>query len=388
MASLRSSLTLLRSAVRQGCRPISTRSTAGRKATPLLLGAATAAVGVAGYGVYRVWGSKPSAAVEQAVKTVQDAMPSVSVSAAGPPQSQPSVYSQTKDHALYLWINLKPTANPREVARVMAKLQKYVDEVCDPTMRDEDDEVLAGVGFGPNLYSQVAGKTKESYHYPHRKGALGDMPSTGGDVFVHAKSHQISKLFELGQVVLKNLPKDSVESFEDIYSFVFRNGRDLSGFIDGTENPADEDDRREVAVEKATGGSYVITQKWIHDLNLIGSEKDKTMEGWVGRTRADSVELNRKSISSHVARMTGGNAFGQKKPVQIVRQSMPFGTLSGEAGLFFIGYAASPYNHEFMLDRMVGAGGDGHSDDIMRFSKNVKGTYWYFPGTAELKKLE
>ena len=60
-----------------------------------------------------------------------------------------------------------------------------------------------------------------------------DVSFTGGDVFLHAKSNEVSKLFELGQVVLKNLPKGSVESFEDIYSFVYRNGRDLSGFIDG-----------------------------------------------------------------------------------------------------------------------------------------------------------
>ncbi|XP_070210175.1 dye-decolorizing peroxidase YfeX-like isoform X2 [Littorina saxatilis] len=310
------------------------------------------------------------------------------VSAAAPPQAQPSVYSQGKDHAVYMWINLKPSTNAREVARVMSKLQKYVDEVCDPSLKDEDDEVLAGVGFGPNFYAQVAGKTKETYVYPHRKGPLGEMPSSAGDVFVHAKCNQVSKLFELAQVILKNLPKESVANYEDIYSFVYRNGRDLSGFIDGTENAADEDDRREVAVEKATGGSYVITQKWLHDLNTINTEKDKTLEGWVGRTRADSVELPRKTITSHVARMTGGNGFNQPKPFQIVRQSMPFGTLGGDAGLFFIGYAASPRNHEFMLDRMVGAGGDGHSDDIMRLTKNVKGTYWYFPGMAELKQLE
>ena len=66
---------------------------------------------------------------------------------------------------------------------------------------------------------------------------------------------------------------------------------------------------------------------------------------------------------------------------------MPFGNVSGEAGLFFIGYSASPENLNFMLDRMVGAEGDGVSDDIMRLSKNVKGTYWYFPGAAELKKF-
>ena len=82
-----------------------------------------------------------------------------------------------------------------------------------------------------------------------------------------------------------------------------------------------------------------------------------------------------------------GNSFQAKKPFQIVRQSMPYGNLHDKAGLFFIGYAASPENHEYMLDRMVGAGGDGHSDDVMRVTECVAGTYWYFPGVNELKKL-
>ena len=76
-----------------------------------------------------------------------------------------------------------------------------------------------------------------------------------------------------------------------------------------------------------------------------------------------------------------------KKPFEMVRQSQPFGSVSGDSGLFFIGYAASPENFEFMLDRMVGAGGDGHSDLIMSLSKNVKGTYWYFPMESELKTM-
>lgn len=82
-----------------------------------------------------------------------------------------------------------------------------------------------------------------------------------------------------------------------------------------------------------------------------------------------------------------GNNFQQTKAHEIVRQSMPFGTVTGEAGLFFIGYASDPNSFEFMLDRMVGAAADGHSDDIMRLSRNVKGTYWYFPGEKELAKL-
>ncbi|BFZ01869.1 hypothetical protein BsWGS_04908 [Bradybaena similaris] len=361
----------------------STKPPAAKFRGPLAVG--TAIAGLAGYGVYTHFTSNTSK--DDLLRVVKEGLTAPTLSAEALPESQPSVWSQGKDHALYLWIHLKPTANAKEVAKIAARLQKFVDTVTDPEMKDEGDEVWAGVGFGPNFYAQVGGKTRKNYVYPHRKGPLGDMPSSGGDIFIHAKSNQVSKLFELCQLFLRSLPKDSVQSAEDIYSFVFQNGRDLSGFIDGTENRADDEGRQEVAVEKETGGSYVITQKWIHDLDLINTEKTKTMESWVGRDRSDSTELARKTVTSHVARMTGGPGLQQPKPVEIVRQSMPFGTVTGEAGLFFIGYAADPYNFEFMLERMVGASGDGQSDDIMRLSKNIKGTYWYFPGEKELGKL-
>ncbi|KAH3706459.1 dye-decolorizing peroxidase YfeX-like [Dreissena polymorpha] len=333
-----------------------------------------------GYGLYTLW--KQGTIKDLAREVIPH------VNAAGKPTAQPSVFSQGKDHAVYLWIELTPSANVKEVVKVCKTLQKLVDEVTDPTMKDDNDEILAGVGFGPNFYKQAGGNVKQNYVYHHRRGNLGEMPSSHGDVFVHAKCNTPSKLLELAQKFLAALPKDSVKNFEDIYSFVYRNGRDLSGFIDGTENAADEDSRAKIAVEPETGGSYVITQKWIHDMHVIANEKDKVKEGWVGRSITDSTELSRKSITSHVARMTGGNGFEQKKPFEIVRQSMPFGTLSGGCGLFFIGYSASPDNLNFMLDNMVGAGKDGpHSDDVMRLTKNVKGTFWYFPGAEELSKL-
>ena len=81
----------------------------------------------------------------------------------------------------------------------------------------------------------------------------------GGDIFIHAKCNQTSKLFELAQRILAELPKGSIAMFEDTYGWVFRNGRDLTGFIDGTENPADDEERGEVAVEKSTGGSYTVS---------------------------------------------------------------------------------------------------------------------------------
>lgn len=283
---------------------------------------------------------------------------------------------------------------------MVANLERHVDAVSPPDMRDEEDEILAGVGFGPAFYAkaagrsffglfQVAGKTKKDYSFKTRVGHLGDMPAEGGDIFIHAKSNQISKLFELAQTILGELPEGSVAKFVDVYGWVYQNGRDMSGFIDGTENPADDEERAEVAVENGTGGSYVITQRWVHNLNKIKRSKDAELESFVGRQIDDSTELKEKLITSHVARMTGGNDFEQKKVHRIVRQSQPYGNLNSKAGLFFIGYAASPENFNYMLDRMVGEGKeDQHSDDIMRITTCEASTYWYFPGQDELKNLK
>lgn len=197
------------------------------------------------------------------------------------------------------------------------------------------------------------------------------------------------------------------------------------------------------------GSSMQITQKWIHDHDTIKSQKsvsgqsltmvekakawctsEGTLEGWVGRALEDSTELKRKAVSSHVARMTSGtppssphpplvsnishrdtlagNSWQAPKPVEIVRQSMPYGSVGGESGLFFIAFAAKPDNFEvwlpqplhlttthtirrltfqYMLKRMVGEESDGLSDDVMKLSKCVQGTYWYFPSQDELAKL-
>lgn len=107
------------------------------------------------------------------------------------------VYSGGKDHALYLWIHVQPTADARKVAQAAAGLQKIVASVCPKDLTDEEDEVWAGVGFGDEFYARLGKVAPAPYAYPHRAGANGDMPSTGGDIFIHAKSNSVSKLYEV-----------------------------------------------------------------------------------------------------------------------------------------------------------------------------------------------
>lgn len=304
---------------------------------------------------------------------------------------QSSVINGTKNHALYLTIHLNPGASVPECLKALGLIRKLVDKISPPDVRDESDEIWYGVGFGPKFMDKIKPESRPngitSYNYRARSGPLGDLPSTDGDIFIHAKCDEQGKLFELCQAVIRQLPHGSVDRFEDIYGWVYRGGRDLTGFIDGTENPADEDDRIAAAIDPKSGGSYVVTQKWIHNHEAINSTKDNVKEQYIGRDITDSTELRKKSITSHVARMVGSADFDAPAKYQIVRHSQPWGTVSGHSGLFFIAYSATPVALDWMLDRMTGKGDDKHADDVMRLTQCVTGNYWYFPSQPEFEKL-
>ncbi|VDP89431.1 unnamed protein product [Echinostoma caproni] len=183
---------------------------------------------------------------------------------------QSSVINDTKQHALFLTIHLNPSANVQECLKALGHIQLYVDKISPPDLRDETDEIWYGVGFGPDYMVKISDHVQGPvvpYPYRTRSGAL------GGDIFIHAKCNERGKLFELAQAVIDGLPQKSVSKFEDVYGWVYRNGRDLSGFIDGTENPASEDDRVKVAIDPQSGASYAITQRWVHNYSVIKNTK-------------------------------------------------------------------------------------------------------------------
>ncbi|KAK4468049.1 hypothetical protein MN116_008083 [Schistosoma mekongi] len=303
---------------------------------------------------------------------------------------QGSVITETKAHSLFLTIHLSRHAIPRQCLESIGHIERYVRSICPPETCQEN-EILYGVGFGFDFFKQInpnfESKGVRNFEYRERSGDLGKLPKTGGDIFVHAKCREYGKLFELTQAIVYNLPPGSVAEFEDVYGWVYRNGRDLSGFIDGTMNPKTREERAEVAIDGDTGGSYALVQKWIHNMEMLRKVDDETKEQWIGRTLENSFELRKKSVTSHIARMIGTTVSGISPRFRIVRQSQPFGTLSHEAGLLFLAYASNIINFEFMLNRMTGNSHDRQHDDIMHFSRCVTGNYYYFPNQIELNHL-
>jgi len=304
---------------------------------------------------------------------------------------QPTVVSGMHPQGAFVTIRLTPQANLKEVAKAVATLPQVVEELSPgPTKKGYLPSLMAGVGFAPHIWTKFSRRDlpKHLTAYKERSGPLGDMPATGGDILLHVKGDSHSICFETVLNFVNSFPPGSIEKVEDWYGFEFQQGRDLSGFIDGTENPAEFLHRVQSAVidgndPKHAFGSYAVHQRWVHDLKPFHAIPVAQQEKVVGRSKPDSAELQGEENppSSHVSRM---RVDGKK--VDIVRQSMPYGTVGGEHGLLFLAYANTPAKFDILLDRMVGAD-KTHTDAVMSFTKCVASQYYYIPSRKELYSL-
>ncbi|MBZ0253447.1 MAG: Dyp-type peroxidase, partial [Candidatus Methylomirabilis sp.] len=219
------------------------------------------------------------------------------------------------------------------------------------------------------------------------KGAL-SAPATGGDLLLHIHSNRPDLNFELAMRARRALGP-AARVLDEVHGFRYLDARDLTGFIDGTENPKGAE-RAEVALvgkEDAAfaGGSFVIAQRYVHDLAKFGKASLAEQEGTIGRRKKDSVELSdkKKPASAHIARVV---IEEDGEELEIVRHSFPYGTTS-EHGLFFIAYNKTLDTFEKMLRRMFGVSGDGLHDRLMDFTRAVSGGFFFAPSLETLAKL-
>jgi putative iron-dependent peroxidase len=170
--------------------------------------------------------------------------------------------------------------------------------------------------------------------------------------------------------------------------FTYHEGRDETGFVDGTANPPI---RRaaEVALvpagEPGEGGSHVIAMRWVHDLDAFHRLSVREQEGVIGRTKVDSVELSdaEKPATAHIARVEVEAGGGE---LEIFRRSVPYGTVA-EHGLSFVAFSADPTRFDIMLSRMFGTAGDGVQDRLTEFSRPVSGGYYFAPSLNALDQV-
>lgn len=306
------------------------------------------------------------------------------------PEPQHGIVPEPAHAAHFLVLHLRDRSrDAREVARVLATLPDLVAEM-DPG--DHPATLAVTIGIGPALWDALSPEARPRGLRPFKALAADGRraPSTGGDVLLHVTSALRDLTFDFVLEARRRLG-DRVDVLEDVAAFRRKDARDLTGFIDGTENPKEQDERAEWALvgdddPAFAGGSYVFTQRYVHDLAKWGRLSVAEQEDVIGRRKADSEELpdELKPPTSHAAR--SNLKVGEDEELKIVRQSLPYGNAS-EAGLFFIAYCRTPDIPEEMLARMMGTSGDGVHDRLMEFSRAVSGAHFFAPSLPVLRKL-
>ena len=176
------------------------------------------------------------------------------------------------------------------------------------------------------------------------------------------------------------------ELADETQCFVYHDSRDLTGFVDGTENPGPSDAARVASItdgRPGAGGSHVIAQRWIHDLDSFNGLEVAQQQEVFGRTKPDSVALPRaeRPVDAHIMRAELLDDDGEER--QIYRRSVPFGN-AAERGLYFLGFSCERDRFDGMLARMFGTSGDGVRDHLLDFSRAVTGSYYFAPSVEDL----
>jgi putative iron-dependent peroxidase len=259
-------------------------------------------------------------------------------------------------------------------------------------------ELTCVVGIGASLFDRLfAGpRPAELHEFREIVGNEHTAVSTPGDLLFHLRSRQTDASFELAMHLTARL-RGSATVVDETHGFRYFEQRDLLGFVDGTENPVGVD-----AIEAATigdrdplfaGGSYVVVQKYVHDLDAWNRLATEQQEQIIGRTKQSDIELsgNGQRPDSHVALTTVLSPDGVQ--LRIVRDNMPFGRFTsdtsghGELGTYFVGYSATPTTIEAMLDRMFVGDSAGNTDRLLDISTAVTGSLFFVPSLDFLEDL-
>lgn len=241
------------------------------------------------------------------------------------------------------------------------------------------------VGFRPELWGQVAddGPADVAGFNEDLIGRDGFvMPATQHDAVLWLSGSAYDVIFDMAYEAIAEL--DGLGSVaEETSSWPYRHDRDLTGFIDGSENPS-LIDAPDVALipegSPGAGGSILLLQKWVHDAVAWGSLPDSRQQEVIGRTKLDSVELEDKAPESHVAR-TDQERFGK-----IFRRNMPYGTVT-DHGTMFVGFSAEQRRLAAMLQSMAGVT-DGVRDALTRCTRALTGAYYFVPSTESLRRID
>ncbi|MTV12260.1 MULTISPECIES: Dyp-type peroxidase [Bradyrhizobium] len=298
---------------------------------------------------------------------------------------QPVVARLTRA-AIFLIVRINPGKDSEIAVRSLcADLSALLRAVG---FRDLEARLSCVMALGSDAWDRLFGGPRPRYLHPFKEiHGVHHAVSTPGDMLFHIRSVRMDLCFELASQIMSRLGK-AVTAIDEVHGFKYFDDRDLLGFVDGTENPVDQDAISATTIGQEdpafAGGSYVITQKYLHDLKRWNTISTSEQENIIGRHKLSDIEQDDAAKAPYAHNVLTTITEGGEQ-LEIVRDNMPFGEIGkGEFGTYFIGYARSPHRIEQMLENMFVGRPSGNYDRLLDFSRAVTGSLFFVPSATFL----
>lgn len=271
---------------------------------------------------------------------------------------QPGIFDKSKSEHLFIEYRLAPT-KPVEELR----------ESCRQIAALSTPDCLVTLALGPGWWQQLPSG------FAFAPFSLAGLKATQGDLLLWLQASNRSELTDT-MLVVKHLLGEGVSLQLEQPGFVYRDSRDLTGFVDGIGNPKGERALQAALVpagQAGEGGSFMITQRWCHQLDAFNALLETEQEKVIGRTKADAREFDESEMpaDAHVARTDVSS-------LKIWRRSVPFADVE-QQGLYFVGFACEQERLEKLLQRMYGLDDSGVVDRLTHYSEPLMSSYWFAP---------
>ncbi len=306
------------------------------------------------------------------------------------PHTPQSVTDSPGENAIFIVYGLKEGAK-EPVKSLCADFSALVRSVRN---RFPEQQASIVMGFGADAWKRLFPDQpvpQELKVFEPIAGARYTAPSTPGDLFFHIRAGRMGSCYDVA-AILEDRLRDVIEPIDEVHGFRYLDGRAILGFVDGTENPAVDDEGYRHAVISAepyfAGGSYAFVQKYLHDMAAWNALQTEEQERVIGRRKYNDRELTdeQKPANAHNAMTNIQDTAGND--LKIIRANMPFANTSkGEYGTYFIGYASTFTTIRRMLENMFIGQPEGNTDRLLEFSTAVTGTLFFIPSYELLAEL-